>query len=373
MTRNSTENRICSPLTECTPNEYISKKKTETSNRECSSCQGKGPDCIGCMLKEDCAYNPLSRISDASECSSKICRVFVPGDPYPSTENDKPILKKNDWLRFEGENLVTNAKIYSGTGFKYLQISDVSETISFEGQELFVQKDCVWGEYVNASVGGTGMECSTNYGPGTTTAFRPDVPIRQATKYGKKCNDFPEIIQIPCVGKYKPIDCTWEPWPRNKWTECQAACGKSGFKYQNVTFVQPKNKGKECPKLNKTTCIGPPKSGHCDCIGRRNDVCDVCGGDGSTCIGCDGQNYKDSLENKKIWKCDRCVHPQTKCNNAGKMRLKQSRQKYRSTVIQIALPSVFGLLLAVGFGVGLFLYLANLPEEDRTKRKIFLS
>ena len=203
----------------------------------------------------------------------------------------------------------------------------VDDAIILNGNQLKIQQDCLFEDYV-------WQGCQLKCGNQTELGFR-GAKIQEAKHGGIPCEEVPEIDHRPCIGTACPVDCVvqWDAY----FGKCSAECGLQGLQYKNYTIIQDSAYGgQKCPSIVRRGCVSLPEAGKCDCIGNTLDICGVCGGDGKTCLGCDGQPNSG-----KIWnRCGKCALPSEPCVLTSRLELKETRKKARSNAITIVTPIV---------------------------------
>ena len=347
-------NRECELLTVCNSDQYESSAPTSTSNRICSYCDPRDLSCKGCIIEDDCAYEPTAKVIDQRKCSKKTCTTFV------IDENKAlPSLRAGNWYRLEParDNMAFDIhapNLIDRNAYVYFELKvDGNSDVIFNNRKFNIQQDCLFEPYIWG-------QCSEMCGPGSEMGLRGK-KIQDAKYGGIACSETPQIITRPCEGILCPIHC------RVKWDEefdlCQAKCGEEGIQIQNYTIIkQPQYGGNPCPPVRKRGCIGLPEIGDCDCRGRKYDECSVCGGDNKTCTGCDGvpnSGYKYNL-------CGECAPPGTICKLTSKVH--QERKKNRSSFLKYAIPIGTAVLLS-----GMLIFIYAIINKPRQKRKIFLA
>ena len=340
--------------------EYESIPMTTTTDRSCKTCTDD--DCVGCMTTTDCEYNTKSKIHNQSECSSLTCTRFIIPDGTFSG-----ILHYGEWFRFESNSttpfVISAPNIIQKVNYSYFYIeTDFNGTITFQGTALRIQQDCTFEEP-------TWGACSNMCGAGHELGIR-GTKIKDASHGGKTCSETPKITYRDCNGTFCPIDCniTWD----DSYLPCNAACGVQGIQYKNYTIHNPaKYGGVECPALKRRGCVGLNKPPYCDCLKRKMDACGICGGDSSTCTGCDGVVDRNEETRKVYNECGICARKGTPCT-LKHSQTRKDRKKFRSNILKILLPVGTALLLfAASFGVVFFL---TRPKTIiRKKREIYLS
>ena len=324
----TTSDQVCQLLTVCQTDEYELVPPTGTTDRECKTCDPEDIDCKGCILPTDCAWEPLAKVIDQSKCSKQSCiRIIVNGT------STLPILRAGNWYRIEpvGDmqfDLEAPGAIQR-TGYSYFEIEvDKEVEIRLNGVVFNIEQDCIFEEY-------TWAQCSIMCGHGHEMGLRGK-KIQDAKHGGLACSETPQIITRDCEGILCPIACqvSWD----DDFGSCHATCGHLGLQYRNYTvIVEPKYNGDACPAKIKRKCIGRPFPGFCDCRNRTADVCGVCGGDDSTCKGCDGIINSGYRLNA----CGKCAPAGTHCDLTSKNNLR----KTKSNVLRIAVPVSTSVLL----------------------------
>ena len=342
--------------------EYESIPMTTTSDRSCKQCSPTDDDCVGCMTKTDCEFNTKSNIHNQSKCSSLTCTRFIIPDGTFSG-----ILHYGEWFRFESNSttpfVISAPNIIQKVNYSYFYIeTDFNGTITFQGVALRIQQDCTFEEY-------TWGACSNMCGAGHELGIRGP-KIKNASHGGKICSETPKITYRDCNGTFCPIDCniTWD----DSYLPCNAACGVQGIQYKNYTIHNPaKYGGVECPALKRRGCVGLNKPPYCDCLKRKMDACGICGGDSSTCTGCDGVVDRNEETRKVYNECGICARKGTPCA-LKRSQTQKDRKKFRSNLLKILLPvGTAVLLFAASFGVVFFL--TRPKTQLRKKREIYLS
>ena len=356
-----TENadRTCVEITECSIQEYELQPPTETTDRVCQTCDPSDTTCKGCIIEDDCTWEPTAKVIDQTQCSGKTCiRVII-----NSTET-LPALRAGNWYRLESGGVtpfnvevegVVNAPHYS-----YFEIKKDQEIdVSINGVFFNIEQDCLFEPY-------TWGQCSNMCGPGHEMGLRGK-KIQDAKHGGLECDRIKPIVARDCIGILCPIDCEVQ-WDES-FGECDTPCGKEGLQYKNYTIlVEPKYKGKECPGPMKQGCVGIPLPGKCDCRNRTADLCGVCGGDDSTCKGCDGVPNSGYRWNA----CGDCAPPGAICKLTSKTHLKNKQT--RSNLLRIAIPVGTAVLLTtIVITVVVISNKYNTKKNSRKKREIFLT
>ena len=326
--------RTCTDITVCNISEYQSiAPEPHKTNRICSTCDKDDQNCAGCRQKENCAYNPLSLVSDVSSCAGSVCHIII------INETTIPVLNYMQWVRFERQSgsptfSLIAPDVISTVNYSYFRVpEDYSGDIILNNHTLVVRQDCEYGEY-------TCDICDRQCGLGNKFCIRGD-QTKQTKNGGKTCTqvskEMPRFKPESCLGKHCPSDCeyTWE----NKYGQCSASCGQEGLKYKIYTVhEQPKYGGKTCPQ-EYVKCITPYADKYCNCQNQTQDNCGVCGGDDSTCKGCDGVPNSHKILNP----CGVCTSRNTPCNLATNSRA--IKKKARSKMLNFWLPTISAILL----------------------------
>ena len=360
-----TRDRICKLLTVCKQDEYNIAKETKTSDRICKKCDFD--ECFGCTLQSDCDYNTKSKILNISTCSRKTCNKIT----YQSNQTSiafnpiNPKLKYGEWYRFENKSTETitlkGLQAVQRQHYQYIFIpedheGDVSYEIHSIKENFDLHQDCQYN--IVCSV------CSVPCGPGNQLCVRRE-KIKDAKNGGLPCSSIPKLKSQYCEGQMCPQNCTVQ-W-NTAFDPCLAKCGKTGIQYKNYTIIHPpKFGGTPCPSiLPKRGCKGTPKHPFCDCEGRKYDICNKCGGDGKSCLGCDGIPNSG----KVIDSCGICGG-HNKCVN--KLRRQKEDKKNRSSLFKYALPVGAGIILSVIF-VSIISSFCSATTTLRTPRTTFLT
>jgi len=266
--------------------------------------------------------------------------------------------------------VISAPNIIQKVNYSYFYIeTDFNGTITFQGVALRIQQDCTFEEY-------TWGACSNMCGAGHELGIRGP-KIKNASHGGKTCSETPKITYRDCNGTFCPIDCniTWD----DSYLPCNAACGVQGIQYKNYTIHNPaKYGGVECPALKRRGCVGLNKPPYCDCLKRKMDACGICGGDSSTCTGCDGVVDRNEETRNVYNECGICARKGTPCT-LKRSQTQKDRKKFRSNLLKILLPvGTAVLLFAASFGVVFFSTRPKtqltLPKTQlRKKREIYLS
>ena len=343
-------NRQCQDIKTCSVTEYGFVAPTNVSDRQCTTCSNDELECLGCITETDCEFNPMSKVIDQNKCSSLTCdRIIV------SEQTIEPILKVYYWYRFEGNYTLTAPNKVSKANYQYFQVQSIDDVILLNGNSLKIQQDCLFADYI-------WQGCLMKCGNVTEIAFRGS-KLQEAKHGGAPCEDVPEIIYRSCEGTACPVDCVVQ-WDTD-FGECSAECGASGLQYRNYTILQDTlYRGQQCPNIQKRGCVGSPAPGLCDCSGATLDICDVCGGDGKSCRGCDGQPNSG-----KIWnRCGKCAMPGEPCSLKSKMKLKEKQRKSRSSIIVVAIPLITATVFIIGL-VLLYVFCADKQQEKQEKQE----
>jgi hypothetical protein len=254
--------------------------------------------------------------------------------------------------------------------YKYFYIDeDFPGDIYINNNVLNIQQDCT---FENRSIGA----CSNPCGVGTRILTRGAM-IKPAKHGGKACDKTPELITESCnETRYCPIDCvfTWDTVEGTnlpKFGKCNSECGKQGIQYRNYTIHTPAQyKGKACPAFEKRGCEGEPEEGFCDCRKRKMDQCGICGGDDSTCKGCDGVIELDENKRKVFNECGKCVVKGTPCAlKFSKTKLK--RKQFRSNLLKTLLPA--GTMVILVSALSTLFYYSFRYQKTRKQREIYLT
>ena len=360
---NETSDRECTAATVCNTTllQYEFIPKNITTDRQCKTCLANESECIGCTTTSDCEFNSQSNIHNETACSKKTCTRY-----RISEHNISRLLKYGEWFRFEPEE--TNflftidfaGEIVQKDNYQYFYIDiDYSGSVSINNQTLPIQQDCQY-EFLPPG------QCSNQCGSGTRISMRGK-KIKDSVAGGKPCSEIEEYIIEPCEENRCIVNCAivWADFGT-----CNAPCGKTGVKYRNYTVIsQPENGGTPCPPLQQASCITEPDEGYCTCTIKK-DACGVCGGDNTTCTGCDGVIELNPAK-RKIWnECDECSLPNKPCFlKHSKTDLK--RKQFRSDVLKIALPSLMFISLVAILSAVFYTIIAN--ENTRKDRKIYLT
>jgi hypothetical protein len=379
-----TSDRECQAWKTCTTSEYESKEATETNDRECSTCvpfdnlPNYNPTCLGCRFETDCAFNPESLVSDRTKCSGITCKRHILDANHADI-----IVKVDTWIRFESRRgggytfessgAIANETINTDLNYRYFQVVSSDGFIKINGTELKIQQDCTFGEY-------KWQGCSVRCGTGQELGFRGQ-KILDAKHGGAACSDTPKTTTRPCQGQFCPQNCEieWETAQGTpKFGPCNATCGEEGLQYRNYTIIkEPKNGGNECPTiLQQRECIGTDP-GYCDCNKNVLDQCQVCGGNGDTCLGCDNVPNSGYEWNA----CGECMPKGSPCSPQAhskftKLTKKQEKSKKTKTIItKTVVPIIAGILLFVSAVIGIAVYISKKDKksDDREIREIFLA
>jgi len=364
--------RECTRIKICLENEYESKPPTVDSDRECSTCTDGDLDCRGCIIQDDCDYNPLAKVIDRTKCFGKNCKTIIIKAGSPD-----PIVSVGQWFRFQPEaghtfTLSAPNKIV-GNGYEYFRVAGIDDAISLDGRQIKIKQDCQIDQYI-------WQGCSVRCGSGRELGFRGKI-IQQPQNGGTPCSSFPKITDRPCEGQFCPVHCIYD-WDVTiigdpDFGPCDAPCGKQGIQYQNYTIKQhPENDGEACPALNKRGCIGTDP-GYCDCKKNVLDQCQVCGGNGDTCLGCDNVPNSGYEWNA----CGECMPKGSPCSPQAhskftKLTKKQEKSKKTKTIItKTIVPIIAGILLFVSAVIGIAVYISKKDKksDDREIREIFLA
>jgi len=309
------------------------------------------------MIKTDCQFNTKSKMANSTECSNNTCtRVSINNsEPFPVT------LRYGEWFRIEPTltTFETNAVVTNGSGYSYFYVNETT-VASFNGIDLNIQQDCTFSSYDWGN-------CSKMCGAGKELGTRGN-KLKEARHGGKPCSDTPKIKTRDCDGILCPINCT--VIADTFFGKCDAQCGVQGLQYKNHTITTPPQyDGKPCPDLERRGCKGGNDEGFCDCYGRKEDQCGVCGGDDSSCTGCDGIIDTDE-QTRKIWnECGKCETKDTPCVlKKSTMHLK--RKEFKSNLLKTLLPVGTMVILSVTLTT-IFVY--TIRSTKRKKREIYLS
>jgi hypothetical protein len=336
----------------CSTDEYESVPPTGTSDRQCKTCDPEDTQCKGCIIPTDCAWEPTAKVIDPSKCSKQTCIRIIINETFAL-----PTLRAGNWYRIEpvGEmqfNLSAPGVI-DRTGYSYFEIEvDKEVEIRLNGVAFNIEQDCIFEEY-------TWGQCSKMCGQGHEMGLRGK-KIQDAKHGGVACSETLPIITRDCEGILCPIACqvVWD----DDFGLCHAICGKQGLQYRNYTVnVEPKYNGDACPAKIKRKCIGSPFSGFCDCRNRTADVCGVCGGDDSTCKGCDGIINSGYRLNA----CGKCAPAGTHCDLTSKNKLR----KTKSNTLKIAVPVGTSAILTIVLIA--ILVLTNKYQSNKRKKRQF--
>ena len=382
----NTSDRECQEWKTCTTSEYESKEATETTDRECSTCvpfdnlPNYNPTCLGCRFETDCAFNPESLVSDRTKCSGITCKRHILDANHADI-----IVKVDTWIRFESRRgggytfessgAIANETINTDLNYRYFQVVSSDGFIKINGTELKIQQDCTFGEY-------KWQGCSVRCGTGQELGFRGQ-KILDAKHGGAACSDTPKTTTRPCQGQFCPQNCQIE-WNTEsdkttpKFGPCNTTCGEEGLQYRNYSIIkEPKNGGNECPTiLQQRECIGTDP-GYCDCNKNVLDQCQVCGGNGDTCLGCDNVPNSGYEWNA----CGECMPKGAACSPQAhskftKLTKKQEKSKKTKTIItKTVVPIIAGILLFVSAVIGIAVYISKKDKKsnDREIREIFLA
>ena len=379
-----TSDRECQAWKTCTTSEYESKEATETNDRECSTCvpfdnlPNYNPTCLGCRFETDCAFNPESLVSDRTKCSGITCKRHILDANHANI-----IVKVGTWIRFESRRgggytfessgAIANETINTDLNYRYFQVVSSDGFIKINGTELKIQQDCTFGEY-------KWQGCSVRCGTGQELGFRGQ-KLMDAKHGGATCGATPKTTTRLCQGQFCPQNCEieWETAQGTpKFGPCNATCGEEGLQYRNYTIIkEPKNGGNECPTiLQQRECIGTDP-GYCDCKKNVLDQCQVCGGNGDTCLGCDNVPNSGYEWNA----CGECMPKGAACSPQAhskftKLTKKQEKSKKTKTIItKTVVPIIAGILLFVSAVIGIAVYISKKDKksDDREIREIFLA
>jgi len=354
----NTTNRQCANVTVCDPNnnEYEGTPPTATTDRQCDNCT----DCVGCMDKNDCTFDPDAKISylDVSPnggktCSGHICVNYdVKGtDQHVVFHPTKGALEYAQYYRF---NLKTEAKLtISGVQlFKGRVSSGTGASIQKEGDYIYFQipmnhpestaitykpgdgtatpfalkRDCQQAEqYVgsgNASkpvctsvCGGDGavlLKRTTTYEPigdgveclsrwtSTPCICSPNCPDDHAEDIDTYLTA-PEQYKGACFNENCkcPVDCVYTV--NDDFETCDAPCGEQGYKIKKIQVTTPAaHKGKACPAFGaKETCKGDYEIMRTATYGNQNK-CDCDGNTMDRCGICGGKNRCVGCDNVPV-------------------------------------------------------------------------
>ena len=322
MNATGVTDRICTDLTACTDQQYISKTATAFSDRVCAECNFTG--CVGCMEVNDCDYNFLSRAP--GPCSNKTCvTINITRDEQQFEFSPTISLHEEQSYRFAalftgepafylntslGVTYWPSAAGLSQTG-DYLWFSigaNFSGPLSYENNgaatAIVVEKDCKY-EYTDWS------PCTAVCGNGSRVGQLRI--LQQPTPGGHPCPT-QSIRLVDCVGTMCKSNCSGQ-W--SDWSVCNTSCGNGT---QTKTFNIAQNAsygGQDCPDSPAyKPCNLPPKNGTCDCQGRVDDACGICGGDNTTCTDCNGTVNGPARKDR----CGVCDGNESTCMLRGRLQ-----------------------------------------------------
>ena len=347
-------NRSCLPLTICNSPLYELVPPVEdaeyiyTTDRVCMPCNFTG--CFGCKRLDDCYYNPSSKIHNETLCSSNTCTNI--------NSTFQGHLKSGEWYKVSatsdiaGVTAITVPNVNSSVVF-YIGTTHHDSSITIDGQQYGIVQDC---EYAR-----TWYECSSLCGSGFELGLRGE-QIREALHGGKSCTNIPIKEYRPCNStKECPVDCNYTL--NQNFSKCTAPCGFNGLKYLKYTITQQaEHGGKKCPQYESAPCFTDPPEGFCDCNFNKYDVCNVCGGDGSSCLGCDGVHHSNKITDH----CGKCVLPKNACSLSS---IRKKRKEHRAT------SKTLKVVVVGGTGSTLFVIFLTLlitlccKEKSRDKEK----
>ena len=358
--------RTCKTTTVCDADllQYESIPNTTTTDRTCTTCNVTDTDCVGCMNATDCEYNTKSNVHNQSQCSALTCTRFVIPDGTFSG-----VLHYGEWFRFETNSTIqfriTAPNTIQRANYSYFYIvPDFNGTITFNSVALKIQQDCTFEEPAWGF-------CSKMCGAGHELGIRGS-KIKEPLHGGKACSETPKITTRDCNGTSCPIDCniTWD----DVYSPCVAACGKQGIQYKKYTILTPeKYGGVICPDFKRRGCVGLSKYPYCDCLQRKLDACGICGGDSSTCTGCDGI-VDTNEETRKVYnECGICARKGTPCL-LKRSQTQKDRKEFRSNLLRTMLPIGTPIFIVIAVvGICWFLQHTPKPPAPRKKRNIYLS
>ena len=382
----NTSDRACQAWKTCTTNEYVFKEPTETTDRECETCvpfdnlATYNPTCLGCRFETDCTFNPESLVSDRTKCSGITCKRHILDANHADI-----IVKVDTWIRFESKpdetytfessGAIANEIINTDLNYRYFQVVSSDGFIKINGTELKIQQDCTFGEYI-------WQGCSVRCGTGQELGFRGQ-KLMDAKHGGATCGATPKTTTRSCAGQFCPQNCQIE-WNTEsdkttpKFGPCNTTCGEEGLQYRNYSIIkEPENGGLECPtKMQQRGCVGTDP-GYCDCKKNVLDQCEVCGGNGDTCLGCDNVPNSGYEWNA----CGECMPEGAPCSPQAHSKLtkltqKQEKSKKTKTMItKTFVPIIAGILLFVSSVIGLAVYISKRDKKTtgRGVREIFLA
>ena len=322
MNATGVTDRICTDLTACTNQQYVSRAATAFSDRVCAECNFTG--CVGCMEVNDCDYNFLSRAP--GPCSNKTCvTINITRDEQQFEFSPTISLHEEQSYRFAalftgepafylntslGVTYWPSAAGLSQTG-DYLWFSigaNFSGPLSYENNgaatAIVVEKDCKY-EYTDWS------PCTAVCGNGSRVGQLRI--LQQPTPGGHPCPT-QSIRLVDCVGTMCKSNCSGQ-W--SDWSVCNTSCGNGT---QTKTFNIAQNAsygGQDCPDSPAyKPCNLPPKNGTCNCQGRVDDACGICGGDNATCTDCNGTVNGPARKDR----CGVCDGNESTCMLRGRLQ-----------------------------------------------------
>ena len=314
--------RICTDLTACTDQQYVSRAATAFSDRVCTECNFTG--CVGCMEVNDCDYNFLSRAP--GPCSNKTC-VTINITRAEQQFEFSPTISLHEEQSYRFAALFTGESSFylntsldvtywpSAAGLSqtgdYLWFSigaNFSGPLSYENNgastAIVVEKDCKY-EYTDWS------PCTAVCGNGSRVGQLRI--LQQPTPGGHPCPT-QSIRLVDCVGTMCKFNCSGQ-W--SGWSVCNTSCG-NGTQTKTFNIVQNASYGgQDCPDSPAyQPCYLPPKNGTCDCQGRVDDACGICGGDNATCTDCNGTVNGPARKDR----CGVCDGNESTCMLRGRLQ-----------------------------------------------------